>query len=170
MIISRSCSWCDQMNFATTRFCENCGHSASLPRLCCECPRCATARRRAANTAPPVPLPAILASALAALRARAEAPDRPEDRPATAERRNAMNADNKNGSDTAPVTREVTRTPVSAKLADIIRQLDDTLMAEHGAFAFAYAIMVGDGLAAASNARDGFVPPIVAPAPPEGGN
>ena len=72
-----------------------------------------------------------------------------------------MNADNKNGSDTAPVTREVTRTPVSAKLADIMRQLDDTLMAEHGAFAFAYAILVGDGLAGASNARDGFVPPWV---------
>lgn len=82
-----------------------------------------------------------------------------------------MNASNDdNAPDTAPVTREVTRTPVSAKLADIIRALDDTLMAEHGAFAFAYAILVGDGLAAASNARDGFVPPVIAPAPQEGGN
>ncbi len=81
-----------------------------------------------------------------------------------------MNADNENGPDPAPVTREVTRTAVSTKLAGIIRQLDDTLMAEHGAFAFAYAILVEDGLAGASNARDGFVPPIVAPAPPEGGH
>ena len=168
MLISRSCSWCDRMNFATTRFCEKCGHSAHLPRLCCECPRCATARRRAASTAPPVPLPAILAAALAALRARADIPDRPEDRPATAEKRTAMSADNENSPAPAPVTREVTRTPVSAKLAGIIRQLDDTLMAEHGAFAFAYAILVEDGLAGASNARDGFVPPIVAPAPQSG--
>ncbi len=79
-----------------------------------------------------------------------------------------MNANNENGPDPAPVTREVIRTPVSAKLADIIRQLDDTLMAEHGPFVFAYAIMVGDGLAGASNSRDGFVPPIVASAPQSG--
>ncbi len=169
MLISRSCSWCDRMNFATTQFCENCGHSAHLARLDCDCNRCVVARHRAANTAPPVPLPAVLASALAALRARASAPDRPEDRPATAERRTAMSADNENAPDPAPVTREVTRTPVSAKLAGIIRALDDTLMAEHGAFAFAYAILVEDGLAAASNARDGFVPPSVASVP-GGGN
>ena len=82
-----------------------------------------------------------------------------------------MNANNdENAPDTAPVTREVTRTPVSAKLAGIIRQLDDTLMAEHGAFAFAYAILVEDGLAGASNARDGFVPPIVALTPQDSGN
>ena len=81
-----------------------------------------------------------------------------------------MSAANQNAPDLAPVTREVTRTPVSAKLAGIIGQLDDTLMAEHGAFAFAYAILVEDGLAGASNARDGFVPPIVAPVPQEGSN
>ena len=54
-----------------------------------------------------------------------------------------MSADNENGPATAPVTREVTRTPVSAKLADLIRHLDDTLVAEHGLFTFAYAILVG---------------------------
>lgn len=79
-----------------------------------------------------------------------------------------MNAGNESDPDPAPVTRDVTRTPVSAKLAGIIRALDDTLMAEHGAFAFAYAIMVGDGLAGASNARDGFVPPVVATVPGSG--
>ena len=162
MMISRSCSFCREMNPASERYCRSCHHEAHVARLDCQCPRCTTARRRAANTAPPVPLPAILAAALAALRARAEAPARPEDRRTTAQRRTAVNADNANTPDTAPVTRKVTRTPVSAKLADIIRALDDTLMAEHGAFAFAYAILVGDGLAGASNARDGFVPPIVA--------
>lgn len=80
------------------------------------------------------------------------------------------NSDGHNTPDTSPVTREVARTPVSAKLAGIIRELDEALMAEFGAFAFAYAIMAGDGLAAASNARDGFVPPIPAPVPPESGN
>ena len=53
MLISRSCSWCHRMNFATTRFCENCGHSAHLARLNCACNRCVLARRRAANTARP---------------------------------------------------------------------------------------------------------------------
>src|SRR5206468_12499093 len=88
------------------------------------------------------------------------------------ERRIAMttNSDNRDTPDTAPVTREVARTPVSAKLAGIIRELDEALMAEFGAFAFAYAIMAGDGLAAASNARDGFVPPTVAPALPGSGD
>jgi hypothetical protein len=79
------------------------------------------------------------------------------------------NNDNRNTPDTASVTREVTRTPVSAKRAESIRQLDDTLMAEHGPFAFAYAILVGDGLAGASNARDGFVPPRALPTPHSSG-
>jgi hypothetical protein len=119
----------------------------------------------------PAPLADVIARALAALRSHPPATDLADLSPHP-ERRIAMtaNGDNRDTPDTAPVTREVARTPVSAKLAGIIRELDDALMAEFGPFAFAYAILAGDGLVAASNARDGFVPPTVAPAPPESGN
>ncbi len=160
MLISRSCSWCDQMNFATTRFCEKCGHSASLPRFCCDCPRCATARRRAASTAPLVPLPAILAAALAALRARASAPDRPVDGPSNVEGRNAMSAKHENSPDPAPVTREVSQTPASPARAAAIRQMDAELVAAHG-HDFAYAVLAAGSLVAASSAVHGYVPPVV---------
>ena len=70
---------------------------------------------------------------------------------------------NKNTPDPALVTREVVRTAVSPKLAGIVRALDDALLDEFGPYAaFAYVLMGGDGLIAASNARDGFVPPVVA--------
>jgi hypothetical protein len=119
-----------------------------------------------------VPLADVIARAIAALRSLPDASDRLAALSPLTERRIAMTTknDNANAPDTDRVTREVVRTPVSPKLAEIIRALDDTLMAEFGSFAFAYAIMAGDGMAAASNARDGYLPPIVAPAPPGDGN
>ena len=174
MLTSRSCSWCGHMVPSTARSCSVCGHDSG-PRMLCRCPRCNRTRRLVASdtgTDTPVPLADLIARAIAALRSQPPTTDHLADLSPHLERRIAMTAnnDNPNAPDTAPVTREVARTPVSAKLAEIIRALDESLMAEFGPFAFAYAILAGDGLAAASNARDGFVPPIVVPAPPESGN
>ena len=66
--------------------------------------------------------------------------------------------------DVESVPRDAPRTVVPAKLAGIIRALDDCLMETYGPYAaFAYHIWVGDGLAAASNATFGYVPPVTAP-------
>lgn len=63
---------------------------------------------------------------------------------------------------TAPHTREVKRTPVSADLAAKIRAVDAALEAEFGSD-FACVILARGALVAASNAKDGVVPPVVAP-------
>lgn len=60
---------------------------------------------------------------------------------------------------TAPVTREVRRTPVSADLAAKIRAVDAALEAEFN-LDFAFAILARGALVAASNAKDGVVPPL----------
>lgn len=70
----------------------------------------------------------------------------------------------------APVTREVARTPVSPDLAAKIRAVDAALEAEFS-LDFAFAILARGALVAASNAKDGVVPPVVATdAPVEGDN
>ena len=80
-----------------------------------------------------------------------------------------MNADTENGSDPTPVTRDVKRTPVSTDLAEKLRAADEALMAEFG-FDLSYVVMARDGIVVASNSRDGYLPPLVAPATPDGGN
>ena len=159
MLTSRSCSWCHRINFATTRFCESCGHSANLPRLDCQCPRCLRARHRAAAAETPVALADVIAGAIAAIGPRGGEGPTPADGPAITE--GVPDVTKKNKHTPAPVTREVVRTPASAKLAGIVRELDAALMEEFGPVWFAYSIMGGDGLVAASNASDGFVPPVV---------
>lgn len=36
-----SCSWCENLNAEGRKFCANCGHRADLPRVKCDCPKCA---------------------------------------------------------------------------------------------------------------------------------
>jgi hypothetical protein len=62
---------------------------------------------------------------------------------------------------------ESTVVPVSAGLAKKIRELDAALEAEFGCD-FAFGIAGGGGVVAASNSRDGIVPPVVKPDPPGG--
>lgn len=69
---------------------------------------------------------------------------------------------------TAPHTRALKRTPVSPKLAAAIRTVDELLVAELGND-FAYAVLGHGCLIAASNSKDGIVPPVVATDAPEGG-
>ena len=161
MMISRSCSHCHEINPATERYCRSCGHEAHVCRLDCQCPRCLRARHRASAAELPVPLADAIAGAIAAIGPRAGEGPNPADGPAPTEGEPTMPKKNKNTPDPAPVTREVVRTPVSAKLAGIVRELDAALMEEFGPVWFAYSIMGGDGLVAASNASDGFVPPVV---------
>ncbi len=71
--------------------------------------------------------------------------------------------------DPAPVTRDVKRTPVSVDLAEKLRAADEALMAEFG-FDLSYVVLARDGIVAASNSRDGYLPPLVVPATPDGGN
>ncbi len=66
---------------------------------------------------------------------------------------------------TVVAAEEVTRpnvvtVPVSADLAAKIRAVDAGMEAEFGND-FAYGIMANGGLVAASNAKDGYVPPAV---------
>lgn len=70
---------------------------------------------------------------------------------------------------TTPFTRELKRTPVSHALAAAIRTVDELLVEELGND-FAYAVLGRGRLIAASNSKDGVVPPVVATAAPEGGN
>ena len=76
---------------------------------------------------------------------------------------------NANAPDTAPATREVKRTAVSADLAAMLRALDDALFATYG-FDQCYVVMARDGIIAASSSVHGHMSPVIAPAPPEGGN
>lgn len=61
---------------------------------------------------------------------------------------------------TAPVTREIKRTPVSAELAAKIRDLDTALTAEFG-LDTAWVVLARDGVVASSNAKHGVLSPVV---------
>ena len=163
MLISRLCSWCDSMNVVGgPRQCPTCGHDALLPRLGCTCFRCLRARHRAASADTPVSLADAIAGAIAAIGPRGGQDETPADGPATTEGEATMSKKNKNTPEPAPVTREVVRTTVSPKLAEIVRAMDDALLDEFGPYAaFAYVLMGGDGLIAASDSVHGFVPPVV---------
>lgn len=71
--------------------------------------------------------------------------------------------------DPAPVTREWKRTPVSAELSALVHALDEALQATFG-FDLCYVLLARDGIIAASSSVHGYMPPIVAPASPAGGN
>ncbi len=158
MIVSRSCSWCHHMNPASEQFCCSCCHEAQVARLDCRCGRCFDARHRVATATPPVPLGGVIAEAIAALRRGESQPSpQPEEVTVTRKRKAATTPDS------APAAVGTPRTAVSAKLAAAIRTMDDLLLDEFGPYAaFAYAVMGGDGLIAASNAKHGVVAPIVA--------
>lgn len=72
------------------------------------------------------------------------------------------NNDNVNATspDTAPVTRDVKRTPVPANIAEMVRTLDAALQTVFG-FDLCYVVLARGGIVAASNARDGYLPPVV---------
>ncbi len=53
------------------------------------------------------------------------------------------------------------RTRVRADLAELIRALLDALVAEFG-FDLYFSIWIGDGLVCASNAKEGYIVPLVA--------
>jgi hypothetical protein len=159
MLMSRSCSWCGRMNSTTVQFCEDCGHQAHASRLDCQCGRCVLGRRRAAITPAPVPLTDEIARMVATIRLGVYAPlNQSEEEP--------MKPDGETG--TSPANAETKRTPVSKELAEAIRRMDDLLQAEFG-FDQAYCILARGLIVAASNSRDGFVPPTVATATPNGG-
>lgn len=160
MPVSRSCSWCHEMNPAHERYCRSCSHEAHAARLDCRCDRCAAARHRAVTAAPPVPLGGAIAEVLAALR-RGDTYPLPQPEEATMPRKRKSAA----APDPAPETRDVKRTPVPADLADKIRAFDEAMLATFG-FDTCYVVMARDGIVAASNERDGYLPPIVAQAPP----
>jgi hypothetical protein len=150
------------MNPVAERYCHSCGHEAHVARLDCQCPRCSTARRRAAAADSPTPLGGAIVEALAALR-RGSTSNHSEESAMTRKR------NTENVPDPTLVTREVKRTPVTADLAEKIRAFDEAMLATFG-FDVCYVVMARDGIVAASNSRDGYLPPIVAPAAPEGGN
>lgn len=152
MLISRSCSWCHEMNPATERYCRACQHEAHVCRMDCACPRCFRARR-AAGVAPTT-LADVIEAGGGPLRLFAAAP----------EVQAGVNSDPDATKFDAPRS-EVKRTPIRADLAEVICLLVETLVAEFG-FDLFLLIRVGDGLVAASNATDGYVLPVVAPDPP----
>lgn len=69
-------------------------------------------------------------------------------------------SNNRDVPDPAPVTRDVKRTPVPANIAEQVRALDDALQTVFG-FDLCYVVLARGGIVAASNARDGYLPPIV---------
>jgi hypothetical protein len=161
------CSWCESFNtVGGPPQCQTCGHDAFQPRMCCGCSRCSLARRRAAASDAPAPLVPAITEALNRLRPEV-APGRPAAGTPNPEEDEAMSRTPKKV--TAPVTREVKRTPVSAELAAKIRDVDAALEAEFN-LDFAFVILARGNLVAASNARDGVVPPTVATDTPEGGS
>jgi hypothetical protein len=97
--------------------------------------------------------------ALAALRQGAIQDDCPTDGAANPEGKTTMSSEEKKI--TAPVTREVKRTPVSPDLAEKIRAVDTALEAEF-AMDFAFVILAKGALVSSSNSRDGVVPPMIA--------
>jgi hypothetical protein len=88
-------------------------------------------------------------------------PNNPINVPLDPNQENAMKPDHKPA--TPSTNTETKRTPVSAKLAEAIRRMDDLLQTEFG-FDLAYCILAHGLIVAASNSRDGYVPPVVAPA------
>ena len=157
-MIYRTCSWCHSTNAETERWCQSCRHEAHAARLDCTCPRCSRARRRAvAGDAPAPPVP-VLTEVLNRLRqGAAQEDDSPTDGAANPEGDVAMPRKSKV---IVPVTREVTRTPVSPALAAAIRHMDDLLVAEFH-LDVAYCLLARGSVVAASNSRDGYLPPVV---------
>lgn len=41
-VVMVSCSWCHAMNALGTQNCSECDHKAGLPRMLCDCERCAS--------------------------------------------------------------------------------------------------------------------------------
>lgn len=159
MLTSRSCSWCHRMNPTTVQFCADCGHQAHASRLDCQCGRCVLGRRHAATTPAPVPLTGEIARMVAMIRLGVYAPLNQSEE-------EAMNREEEPVPSHASA--ETPRTPVSKELAEAIRRMDDLLQAEFG-FDLAYCILARGLIVAASNSRDGYVPPTVATATPNGG-
>ena len=160
MLISRSCSFCQEMNPASERYCHSCRHEAHVARLDCQCRRCLRARHRAATAETPVTLADVIASAIAAIGPRGGQRESPAEGASNPEGVPDMTTTRKNVPDPAPVTREVSRTPASPALAAAIREMDAELVAAHGCD-FAYAVLAGGLLVASSNAVHGYVPPVV---------
>jgi hypothetical protein len=155
MSISRSCSWCHTMNPAAERYCVECGHEAHVCRLDCNCSRCLCGR--AGNHAP-----AALADLIAAHRAAlmaGVAPPRPRSKESSSASVGVGTANHE------AEVRVVKRTHVRAELAERIAALMELLVSEFG-FDLSISIWVRDGLIAASNPNDGYVPPLVAAATP----
>jgi hypothetical protein len=155
----------------THTYCPKCGHQAHVCRLDCMCPKCARARRLAATAEVPAPLAPAITAALAALRRGAA--QHQDDCPVneTPNPEGSVTMSDETPKATAPYTRELKRTPVSPKLAAAIRTVDELLVAELGND-FAYAVLGRGLLIAASNSKDGVVPPAVAtdaPPPRRGG-
>ena len=166
MLTSCSCSWCHRMNPVTTQLCEGCGHQAHASRLDCQCGRCTLGRRRAATMPTPVPLTEEIARMIATIRLGVYAPEK-----LTAEPLNQSEAAMKPEENpvTAHANDETKRTPVSKELAEALRRMDDLLQSEFG-FDLAYCILARGLIVAASNSRDGYVPPVVPRATPAGGS
>ena len=159
MLTSRSCSWCHRMNPVTTQVCEGCGHHAHASRLDCRCGRCVLGRRHAATVPAPVPLTDEIARLVATLRLGAGGTECPAALPITRSEKGAMRADDE--PETTPATAETRRMPVGSELVEAIRRMDDLLQAEFG-FDLAYCILARGLIVAASNSRDGYIPPTVA--------
>jgi hypothetical protein len=162
MLISRSCSHCHTMNVASERYCRSCGHEAHVARLDCQCTRCNRLRRAVTGTDTPMPIADLIARTIAALRSHPSATDHLVDLFPDPERKANMTADrnNRDVPDRVPVTRDVKRTPVPANIAEMVRALDDALQTVFG-FDLCYVVLARGGIVAASNARDGYLPPLV---------
>jgi|GEM_PF-3191096 len=158
MLTSRSCSWCHHMNPITMQFCEGCGHQAHASRLDCQCNRCTLNRRRAATMPTPVPLTDDIVRMLATIRLGGFAPEHLTAVPLTQNEEEAMKPEDESA--TPPGNAKVERTLVSKELAEAINRMDHLLQAEFG-FDLAYCILARGLIVAASNSRDGYVPPTV---------
>lgn len=156
MLVSRSCSWCHEMNPATERFCRSCQHEAHVCRMDCECPRCLRARRAAGVV--PTPLAEVFAEGGDQFQRGTTPPGE-----STAEVQ--IGASTSAASENGMPPFDVKRTPVRAELAEQIRTLLEALVAEFG-FDLHFSIWIGDGLVAASSPTDGFVLPMVTAVPP----
>ncbi len=156
-MISRMCSHCDTMVSETLTDCPKCGHQPHVARWDCLCPKCARARRRA--SAPDAPAPIAPTSTEAINRLRRSADTDAASDPLNPEGSDAM-PKKKTPATAAPITREIKRTPVSDDLAAKIRAVDAGLEAEFH-LDFAFVILARGNVVAASNARDGVVPPVV---------
>ena len=114
----------------------------------------------AATMPAPVPLTDEIARLVATIRLGVGATEGPAPLPTTRSEEGAMKTDDEPG--ISPANAETRRTPVGPELADAIRRMDDLLQAEFG-FDLAYCILARGAVVAASNSRDGYLPPTVAP-------